>query len=367
MQLSNRTKTYSQIAKALACHSDVSLSQLLHDLTPRHSGIGGNSALLTIDGNQIFVKKIPLTDLERQSKNFMSTVNLFELPIFHQYGIGLAGSFGAWRELIAHIVTTDWVLSRESPNFPLMYHWRVLPISESEPVKFEEVEDLDPALQYLRDSAVVRHRLEAIHSASAHLVLFLEYFPETLLDWFGAQLKGGGKKADRAISFVEDQLKLTNEFINGHGFCHFDAHFKNVLTDGKLIYWSDFGLALSSKFELTAAEIEFLKTHHTYDRCVGIVNLVYCLITNLFGSDQWEVRLAEYLNGELGQSGDVSPSIAATIKRYAPIAKFFMDEFYGKLKKGVISTTYPAVQLERLLAAIDKSEIGALLEHRKGE
>ena len=62
-----------------------------------HTGIGGQSVLLIIHGSPIFVKKVPLTDLERQPENVMSTANLFNLPLFYQYGVGSAG-FCSWRE-----------------------------------------------------------------------------------------------------------------------------------------------------------------------------------------------------------------------------------------------------------------------------
>jgi hypothetical protein len=350
MPLSNRIKTHTHISTELACYSDVRLSDLLHKAKPMHFGIGGNSALLTIDDSCIFVKKIPLTDLEREPKHIMSTANLFELPLFQQYGIGLAGSFGAWRELVAHVMTTNWVLSGECPNFPLMYHWRVLQTSKSEPMDSKELEDFESAVQYLDDSAAVRKRFEAVQNASAYIVLFLEYVPETLYQWLGTQLKTGGATAEQAIFAVEDNLKTTTEFMNSRGFSHFDAHFKNILTDGKLVYFSDFGLALSSKFELTPAESDFLNMHRTYDRCVNLVNLVYTVIASLFGEDRWQLRLREYLNGE---KGEIDPALATTIKQYAPIALLFMDEFYGKLQKEAKSTPYPAIHVERLLKAID--------------
>ena len=96
-----------------------------------HEGIGGKSALISIDDTSVFVKKVPLTDLEQLPQHFMSTANLFNLPLGYQYGIGSAGigsaGFGAWRELAAHIMTTNWVITGECANFPIMYHWRILP------------------------------------------------------------------------------------------------------------------------------------------------------------------------------------------------------------------------------------------------
>ncbi len=336
-----RIKTYCHVSTELAALSDSKLVELLTKAKPMHVGIGGRSALLGIDGTNVFVKKICLSDLERQPENVMSTANLFDLPLFYQYGIGSAG-FGAWRELLAHIMTTNWVISGECPNFPIMYHWRILPNDPTD-LHVGHWGDLDSYAKYWEDSPAIRRRAEAIHNASAHIVLFLEYIPQNLHQWLGEQLSEGGKKAEWAVDFALENLKLTNDFINAHGLLHFDAHFANILTDGKRLYFSDFGLALSSKFELTKLESDFLKMHKNYDHCSTAVNLLHCIITSLFGEEQWVLRLREYLNGELGE---LPPSIASIIKQYASIA-FAMDVFYSKLQKEDKSTPYPVDELER--------------------
>ena len=139
MSCSNRLKTYAHLSTELACISDARLSDLLHNAKPLHSGIGGRSALLRLDDASIFIKKIPLTDLERQPEHLLSTANFFDLPLFYQYGVGSSG-FGAWRELAAHIMTTNWALSGDCPNFPILYHWRTLPASKPEPITTEQAE-----------------------------------------------------------------------------------------------------------------------------------------------------------------------------------------------------------------------------------
>ena len=42
---------------------------------------------------------------------------------------------------------------------------------------------------------------------------------------------------------VERNLRAGVAFMTSHGLHHFDAHFKNVLTDGHRLYFTDFGLA----------------------------------------------------------------------------------------------------------------------------
>jgi hypothetical protein len=68
--------------------------------------------LLEVAGTPVFVRRVPLTDLERRPENVRSTANLFALPVFCQYGLGGPG-FGAWRELAVHTMTTNWVLTGE--------------------------------------------------------------------------------------------------------------------------------------------------------------------------------------------------------------------------------------------------------------
>ena len=101
-----RIKRYSQISTSLSALSNEKLKQILADGKPMHEGIGGKSALISINDTPVFVKKVPLTDLEQLPQHFMSTANIFDLPPSYQYGVGSAG-FGAWRELATHIMTTN--------------------------------------------------------------------------------------------------------------------------------------------------------------------------------------------------------------------------------------------------------------------
>lgn len=340
---SARIKLYSQISSSLAALSNEKLKQILADAKPMHEGIGGKSVLISIDDTPVFVKKIPLTDIEQLPQHFMSTVNIFDLPLSYQYGVGSAG-FGAWRELATHIMTTTWVIKDECANFPIMYHWRILP-SGPDDINTNYWADTEEYCRYWENSAAILNRVKDINKASEHIALFLEYVPQNLQEWLSTQIAKGDDNAEKAVAFVNEQLKATTMHMNTHGLMHFDAHFENILTDGERLYLSDFGLALSSKFDLTPAETEFLKQHQSYDQACAAVNLLHCIITSLFGKDHWEIRLREYLAGELS---NVPPVIAAVIKRCAPMA-LLMDEFFQKLQKESKSTPYPASQLEKLL------------------
>lgn len=345
-----RIKLYSQISTSLAALSNEKLKQILADSKPMHEGIGGKSALIAIDDTPVFVKKVPLTDLEQLPQHFMSTENLFDLPLSYQYGVGSAG-FGAWRELATHIMTTNWVIAGECANFPIMYHWRILPSGPGD-INTNYWGDIEEYCQYWENSANIRKRVEYLSKSSSHIALFLEYVPQNLHSFLSAHIAKGDDSVEAAVAFVDEQLKKTTKYMNARGLMHFDAHFKNILTDGKQLYLSDFGLALSSKFDLTPEEIEFLKQHQSYDQACAAVNLLHCIITSLFGKEHWEIRLREYLTGELSKA---PPAINTIINRYAPIA-LLMDEFFQKLQFDRKSTPYPATQVEELLRTISSEK-----------
>ena len=98
--MDRRRHRHEALAARLAALGDVALEALLAGAAEWRHGVGGESAVIEVDGEKVFVKKIYLTDLERAPGNEGSTANLFDLPVFDQYGVGSAG-FGAWRELQA--------------------------------------------------------------------------------------------------------------------------------------------------------------------------------------------------------------------------------------------------------------------------
>ena len=58
--------------------SNAQLKQILVDAKPMHEGIGGK---MRLDEAPVFFKKVLLTDFEQLLQNFMSTANLFNLPV----------------------------------------------------------------------------------------------------------------------------------------------------------------------------------------------------------------------------------------------------------------------------------------------
>src|ERR1700722_19665749 len=261
-----RFTNYASLSSALARLADEELAAIVAKAPPLHSGVGGRSFLLKIDSTPIFVKRIALTAIER--RHVLSTANLFDIPLSCHYGLGGPG-FSAWRQLAATVIANGWVLSGGCANFPLLYHWRILPS--------DHLEELEGNVDFWIESAAVRARLEAIHDATAHLVLFCEYVPQNLLEWLTEQVQASEEAAEAAIAFVDAHLAPTIDFMNAHGVTHFDTHFENITTDGRRFCFGDFGLALSLDFELTEDEVEFLARHRRYDHGRAAGGYGYCL------------------------------------------------------------------------------------------
>ncbi|MEU6995725.1 protein kinase family protein [Streptomyces sp. NPDC046465] len=341
-----RLNAYSAVSTDLALRSDRELRGMADTAAPLDSGIGGSSSLLKIAGMPVFVKRVPLTELEQQPEHFRSTANMFGLPLFCQYGIGSPG-FGAWREVATHTMTTNWVLAGACQGFPLMYHWRVL--RDTAPTAPPpELADVDRAVAYWGGGSAVRHRIEALKESSADVLLFLEYIPRTLHQWLTEQVAAGDEAVDRACSLIEKELLAGTSFMNDRGLLHFDAHFQNILTDGRRLYFADFGLALSSRFDLSPAESAFFDRHGTYDRAYTLSYLVNSLITGLYGYGRSgrEALIRACAEGHPPPAGPREAE--AVLTRHAPLAAVVTD-FYVRLQHESRDIPYPLETIRRIL------------------
>ncbi|MFI6977510.1 protein kinase family protein [Embleya sp. NPDC050154] len=344
-----RPAGYGTVSTRLSLLSDHRLGEVVAAAAPLGSGIGGRSAELDIDGTRVFVKRIPLTDTELRPENVRSTANVFGLPLFYQYGVGSAG-FGAWRELAVHTMTTNWVLGDEYAGFPLMYHWRILP--DSPPEGFiDELGGLEGAVAHWEGSPAVRTRLEAIARSSYSLVLFLEHLPHTLTGWLAdhretAAAQGGDGSPHL---WVEEALTSGAAFMRSRGLVHFDAHFANILTDGHRLYFADFGLALSSGFDLSADESRFLSRHLAYDHCYTTSHLLrYHLLDGVRGDTDREAFLHDWIAGR--RPDGIPSDIAAIIDRHARPA-VVLGSFHRRLLTESKQTPFPAAEIERQLGS----------------
>jgi hypothetical protein len=351
-----RVLRYGDVSTALALLSDHQLGRLVDAAPAIGSGVGGTSALLDIADASVFVKRIPLTDLERDPGNVMSTANLFGLPTFCQYGVVLlpAGGFGAWRELAANTMTTNWVLTKQSEAFPLMYHWRVLP---GAPPLADEISDIERVVAYWDGSAAVRRRLHALAQAPASVVLFLEYIPQNLDAWLTSQLAAGSDAVIAASGMVHRHLRADIAFMNTNGLLHFDAHFRNVLTDGHRLYLADLGLATSPRFDLSTDEREFLALNASHDAGYAMRELLNWIVANVVGIANPDtggpVERYDYIRRcAMGaQPAGAPESIAELITRYAPVAAI-LNDFYWNFFGETRATPYPAKEIAQAMTLI---------------
>jgi len=248
--LDSRRKRYYELSSAIASIDDAWLVEAFR-AAETASGWGRNH-VLEIAGQKVFVKRVPLTDLEYENR--YSTRNRYNLPTYYNYGIGSAG-FGVFRELVANIKVTNWVLAGEIETFPLLYHHRICRTLPS-----ETGVDMDRHQGYVKywggDENIGRYMLDR-HDARNEMVLFLEHIPQVLEQW----LNDHPEQTPIMLSFLKESV----DFLRGKGVIHFDAHFHNVVTDGERPYLTDFGLVLDKAFDLSEEESRFFETNVCYD------------------------------------------------------------------------------------------------------
>ncbi|MEU4623373.1 serine/threonine protein phosphatase [Actinoplanes sp. NPDC023801] len=339
--LPGRRDRHHALSQRLAALDDGGLAALLD--APPAPGFGGAVATATVGGVPMFVKFVPLSDLERQHAG--STANLFGLPMFYQYGIGSAG-FGAWREIAVHDMTTRWVLDGLYDAFPLVYHWRVVPYR---PVPMDPAE-MDRWVAHWDGDAAVRGRLEAISGASAAVVVFMEHVAQTVDAWLTDRVAAGGAIADEAFGFVRTHLRDGVDFMRSQGLTHFDAHFRNLLTDGRRIYFADFGLALHSGFDLDDAGRDFARGHRDYDHGQTAGHFSQWLVSNLAGVPwpRTHAFLREHADNLAGTG--LPASAVDVIAANAPVSAVmgrFVEELWSTSKR----TPFPAGELAKALRA----------------
>lgn len=248
-----RKKRYFKLSSQIAHLDNAQLRCLFANSYSNESSTGwGMNHTIVLGESKVFVKRIPVTNIEYE--NQFSTKNLYNLPTYCNYGFGSTG-FGVFRELVTHIKTTNWVLEGEIANFPLMYHYRIVPFfGKRVNVDRSRLKDYveywgnsENAGKYVLDRAI----------ANYELVLFLEYIPYILETW----LRENPNKLQLAL----DDLRTTIDFLRTKGIIHFDAHFRNILTDGEQTYLTDFGLVLGKSFSLTSYEESFFEQNTFYD------------------------------------------------------------------------------------------------------
>lgn len=353
--MQQRINTHLELATKLSLLSDVKLTTMLK--RAELSRGWGQNGTLEFDGKKLFVKMIPLTNLEVE--NAYSTKNLFRIPAWYNYGVGSAG-FGAFRELATSVKATNWVLSGECQSFPLLCHHRILKIAAASKVTEEEITSYTKSWNH---SKAVGNYIRERSRCEYHLVLFYESL-QPFADWIiGHQDK---------LSQMFGKAIKTAEFMQSRGMIHFDAHIQNWLTDGKQVFLCDFGLALDQDFDLTDLEREFFNNHRNYDFAQIISTVADGVLLSYFSLPS-EQQLK--INEKLGRSPDNFPlflsalargalsldqakllSLPASLKKhieqYQPIIDL-KHQFLERIRTGKKATNlYPAKALNRHLAKL---------------
>ena len=144
---------------------------------------------------------------------------------------------------------------------------------------------------------------------------------------------------------VEGELAAGTSFMNSRGLLHFDAHFENILTDGQRLYFADYGLAISSGFELSRDDADFFDRHQTYDRCYTATYLVYWLATALYQSNDRHALVRAWAEGT--PPVGIGEKVAAILARHAPIATV-MSDFNLKFQHQSRQIRYPLEEIRQL-------------------
>ncbi len=317
----------------------------------------GRNHVIDIGASKVFVKRVPITDAEHA--NLFTTRNLHDLPTYYNYGVGSAG-FGVFRELVAHIKTTNWVLSEKIENFPLMYHYRIVPFS-GEPTGVDLERDKSYVEYWGGNENIGKYMLNRTH-ARYELILFLEYIPLVLRPWLL-------DNPDR-VEWALDELRVTIDFLRKNDIVHFDAHYDNILTDGEHTYLTDFGLVLDRNYALRDDEMTFFDAHTHYDYGEVLACLTFLInrpYEALSASEKDRIKQRYGVSGT-DHNFDMLPVLLANLEALqadglmklnvnclACLIKYrsvimLMEDFYGTLRGNKKKDTpFPHEELKRLL------------------
>ena len=138
-----------------------------------------------------------------------------------------------------------------------------------------------------------------------------------------------------ACAMVERSLRADIAAMNAAGLLHFDAHFRNILTDGRRLY-----LAPLPAFAPLA-------------RPRGLVTAVIGVPTPADGIPvERNAYVQRYAEG--AEPVGVPPAIAEIIKRNAPVAAV-MNDFYWGLFGESRTTPYPAEAVNQALTLVSRT------------
>lgn len=343
-----RRARYAKLSTELAYFDDAALRRLVGASAGAPGW--GDVRMVELAGERVFVKIIPLTDLELDRP--YSTRNHYRLPSYYQYGVWSAG-FGAWREIVGCLTATNWVLAAATVGFPLTYHVRVVRRAG----RTTGLPDLDGYVRYWNSSRSIERYVTERTGGTHEAMIFMELLPHSLADWLARR----PEDAPRLIG----QLIDTAGFLRGQGIAHFDAHLANLMTDGETSFLTDFGLLLDARFDLTVREREFLGRHRLFD--VGEILTAYGAQLELWfrslppdgqeqagtmigaGADSGPLLRSNLVRHAERLDGLAHPALVEAVVRHRPVIEF-MNDFFETLRANPRKNTrFDDRQLESLL------------------
>lgn len=286
----------------------------------------GAAGTMTVHGEQVFLKRLPLSELEHAHPR--STRNRFRLPTWYSYGVGSAG-FTSWRELAAHEATSDLA------GFPTLLHSRVLPrTAPSRDLPFTD----EQYVAYRNGNAAIGRFMAARHEAAHEIWIVLDHQALTAQPWL--------RDHPDACEDVLAQVFASIDRLQEAGIVHFDAHLNNVVGDGTAWHLTDFGLAMSTHFELSVAERRFLERHRSYDKALALVSLGYVLAAVIGGSSYHD--MARDLASLDDLPASVAPELVAALRRYRAVI-LYMADVLARLQRPTKRSTYDDAVVRDLL------------------
>jgi hypothetical protein len=250
--------------------------------------------------------------------------------MYYSYGVGSAG-FGVWRELALHQATSDL------PGFPMLLHHRVvprtMPLFGALPWSNEEY------VRYWNGSTAVGQFMEARSSATQELWIVLEHVPDVMFMWLVMN--------QQMVDEVLGQLFESIAILRSLGVVHFDAHFANVVTDGRQCVLTDFGLGMGNDFDLRVRERKFLDRHRHYDYGVVLGSLGRMLALAI-GEGASPAAVGDGIDHIDELPVAYHPRLVETFRRYrSPI--LYMVDFFDKMRRPSKRATYDDDLFARLL------------------
>lgn len=335
--MTDRADRARRMAAVIDGLDDADLAGIVDTAQTVGVGIGGTTKLGTVNGESVFIKQLPIPRGEEDDP--YSTVDRLRLPFVSHYGIGSLGH-GVGRELAAHRVTSEWVRTGKADFFPSLFGSRILDLHCD--INLSEFDGEGPRRQWGSNWPRLEKNLEGLRSASASMVLLLEYVPDTL----GSQLCRAVATDAGQSAFVDavDQIIAATTWMEGQGFHHFDVHPGNILVQEGRLLFTDFGLSLHHGFDLTVDEEASLPAHAGFDRNTGLMHLFHWVLFEL-GFASGSERLALLRAASDPNAPELEPVRAALgegtdlISRHAKVAAD-MTEMYSVLMEDVSGASY---------------------------